>query len=245
MTRPPRAAKAPKPPKALKVRSPKARPEGAWVTPEGFRLAERLVALNPARPGGDRMVALANEVVDRHVRLGRRGLAVCGAATGAGVTFVAANLAIALAQAGVSTLLVDANLDAPGLHELIAPPGPGPGLGELLADAELSLQDAVRTGVLPGLSVLYAGSGAPEGADGLGSERFRNLADRCLRDYGCTIFDTAPANRSTGARAVGISAGYALLVARRNLSYAEDLGTLTAQLSQDDVEIIGSVLNNA
>ncbi|HEY0647310.1 CpsD/CapB family tyrosine-protein kinase [Phenylobacterium sp.] len=251
MTRPPKAARAPKPPKARKVKPPKpprgrkARPEGVWVTPEGYRLAQRLVALDPARPGGDIIVALAHEVVDRHVRLGRRGLAVCGAASGAGVTFVAANLAIALAQAGVSTLLVDANLEAPRLHELIAPPEPGPGLGDLLTDAELSLHDVVHSDVLPGLSVLYAGAGVPEGPDGLGSERFRALAERCLRDYDCTIFDTAPANRSTGARAVGLTTGYALLVARRNLSYAEDMGALTAQLNQDDVEIIGSVLNNA
>lgn len=251
MTRPPRAAKAPKPPTARKVKPPKpprerkSGLEGAWVTPDGYRLAERVVALDPARPGGDMIVALAHEVVDQHVRLGRRGLALCGAARGAGVTFVAANLAVALAQAGVSTLLVDANLEAPDLQTLIAPPEAGPGLSELLADPELTLHDAVRTDVLPGLSVLFAGAELPEGIDGLGGERFRELAQRCLRDYDCTIFDTPPANRSAGARMVAVETGYALLVARRNVSFAEDLGTLTAQLAQDEVLIIGSVLNDA
>lgn len=241
--KPPKTRKPPKPPKAKRGREPRA--EGAWVTPEGYRLVERLAALDPSRPGGDMIVSLANEVVDQHIRLGRRGLAVCAAAPGTGVTFVAANLAIALAQAGVSTLLVDANLEQPGLQALIAPPEEGPGLRQLLADPALPLMETVRHEVLPDLSVLYAGPDAGEGNEGLASDRFRELAQHCLRDYECTIFDTPPANRSPGARLVSAAAGYAIVVARRHDSFADDLATLTAQLSRDEVFVVGSVLNRA
>ena len=62
---------------------------------------------------------LATELLVRHVDKGRRGLAVCGAASGAGVSMLAAGLALALAQVGVDTLIVDANLRQPSLEGLI------------------------------------------------------------------------------------------------------------------------------
>lgn len=219
--------------------------EIAWLTPDGYKLSDRLVGIDRSRRGGDVITALAYEIMDRHVRLGRRGLAVCGAARGAGVTFVAANLAVALAQLGVSTLLVDTNLDAPGLEKLITPPEPSLGLSDLLVDPAVSIGAAVRPHVLPGLSILYAGGVRDTEADGLSGDRFREIVRRCLRDHELTIFDTAPANRSTGARLVGGAAGYALLVARSGLTFADDMSTLTAQLAQDEVSIVGSVLNAA
>jgi Mrp family chromosome partitioning ATPase len=252
MKRPVKAGKPPKPPKARKppkaakaARGAQAKTEGAWVTAEGYRFAERLAALDPARAGGDRVVALANEVLDQHVRFGRRGLAILGPARGTGVTFVATNLAIALAQAGVSTLLVDSNLSDPRLQELIAPPEPATGLQQLLGDPDLALLDVVRHDVLPGLSLLYAGPGDGEGDDGLIGDRFRALATECLRDFDCTIFDTPAANRSAGALAVAVSVGYALVVARRGASFAEDVETLIAQLAREEVYVVGSVLNRA
>lgn len=234
----PKAAKTPRRRKA-------APPEGAWVTPAGYRLADRLAALDPDRAGSERIALLATEIIDQHLRLGKRGLALCGAAQGTGVSFIAANLAIALAQAGVSILLVDADLTGPKLHELITPPQDGPGLAQLISNPDLHLADAIHSDVLPGLSLLYAGDTAGVGADRLSSEPFQAVAQNCLREFDLTLFDTPPANRSPGALAVATAAGYALLVARRGSSFADDVTTLVGELEQDGVELVGSVLNNA
>src|ERR1700679_4371963 len=78
--------------------------------------------------------ALRTHLLAQHLAGGRRALAVCGPTAGVGVSFVAANLAVALSQVGVNTLLVDANLREPGLERLIRPPGPPVGLAQKLAD---------------------------------------------------------------------------------------------------------------
>lgn len=236
----------PKRPKERVARGPrraKGRPESLWQTPEGYRVVERVLAGLPGRPGSEALHGLAVEILDLHVRAGRRGLAVCGAAVGAGVSFVAASLAVALAQAGVSTLIVDANLDRPSLQDLIGPPAEGPGLKDLLEGDDVDLLDAVHAQVMPNLSVLYAGAAAPDGEDLLGSDRFQDVAQRCLRHFECTIFDTPPANRSASARTIAVAAGYALLVARQGASFAQDLEELAAQLAQDGTVVVGSVLN--
>ncbi|HEY0651213.1 hypothetical protein [Phenylobacterium sp.] len=240
-----RKSKPPKPPKPPKAARRRGRPEAVWETPDGYRIVDSLLAGAPGRPGSDAVQAFAAEVVDTHVRLGRRGLAVCGAAVGAGVSFVAASLAVGLAQAGVSTLIVDANLEAPSLQDLIKPPTDLPGLWDLLDDDGMDLLDAVHAQVMPNLSVLYAGAVAPDAEDRLGTDRFQGVVQRCLRHFECTIFDTPPANRSTGARTVALAAGYALLVARRGASYADDLEQLADQLAQDGTLVVGSVLNRA
>ena len=59
--------------------------------------------------------ALRTHVMARHVSEGHRALAVCAASRGSGCTFVATNLAVALSQIGVNTLLLDADLRAPGI----------------------------------------------------------------------------------------------------------------------------------
>lgn len=216
-----------------------------WRSEGGYLLSPSLIPL-AAKPGeGEALGVLANSFLEQHVALGRRGLAVCGASEGTGVTFVAANLAVALATIGVSTLLVDTNLRRPVIQTLIAPPEPRGGLYEVLEGRAPPDLDIAHQDILPRLSVIYAGQGETSPSELLASDRFRDFASTCLRDYPCVIFDTPPANRSPDARAVGAAAGYALLVARQGRSYADDLALLTRQLEQDRVVVVGAVLNAA
>lgn len=220
--------------------------EPGWRSSSGYRFSPALIALEGAGRS-ESISPLATDLINHHVAVGRRGLAICGASAGAGVSFVAANLAVKLAQAGVSTLLVDANFHQAAIHELIAPPGPRPlGLADLLGEPNMELSEVVNPDVVPGLAVVYAGAvSAASGSELLVTERFRSFTSECLRQFDCTIFDTPPANRSTDARAVAAAAGYALLVARKASTYVGDLALLSAQLEQDGALVIGSVLNAA
>src|ERR1700722_18828236 len=60
---------------------------------------------------------LRTHVMARHVQQGHRALAICAATQGVGCTFVAANLAVALSQIGLNTLLIDANMRRPGVAD--------------------------------------------------------------------------------------------------------------------------------
>jgi protein-tyrosine kinase len=210
-----------------------------------FGFASPLVTITrPTSPEAEAIRGLRTHIVTQHLNAGRRALAVCGASAGVGVSFVAANLAVALSQVGVNTLLVDANLREPGLERLIRPPGPPVGLAQKLAD-NTPYDEFVDARVMPNLSVIYAGQATPNSLELVASERFHGLMDYCLRNFEATIVDTPPANRSHGAKQISSVVGYSLIVARKGKTFLKDVKTLTNQLTADGVKVIGSILSGA
>lgn len=83
-------------------------------------------------------------------------IAVAGPKGGVGKSFLALNLAVALAGRGVATVLVDLDLGAANLHALLGMSSPRPGF-LAFANKEAELIDLVRTTPVEGLK-LVAGS---------------------------------------------------------------------------------------
>src|SRR5262245_9707171 len=80
------------------------------VSPETQALSRALVTI--ADPNGvqaEAVRALRTHLMAQHINEGCRAIAVCSASSGVGCTFIAANLAVALSQIGLNTLLVDGN----------------------------------------------------------------------------------------------------------------------------------------
>lgn len=222
------------------------RRDGAEVGAEerSFVLTEHLlVATRPGSIQSESFRALRSNMLSQHINRGRRALAVCSPSAGAGCSFVAANLAYVMAQAGVNTLLIDGNLREPGVQQFIVGDQSGAGLAECLADDTLRLGTAIHR-VQPSLSVLYAGDAGLASADRLGSSVFRSLIAQCLRDYDLTIVDTPPSSLSADARRIAAVTHYALVVARRDLTFVKDVATLLQELTADGAEPIGTYLND-
>jgi protein-tyrosine kinase len=215
------------------------------ITGTSFEFSPALVAIDDqVAPGSQAFRAMALELLERHVRVGRRALALCGVSSGDGVTFTVANLAVALAKVSVPTLLIEANLREPTLERLIRPPMDRGGVQQLLrSDAHLTT--AIHTSALPNLSILYAGGVAEDSSELVAGARFMDLLDECMRHYPLTLIDTPPANRSADGRVIAIAAQYAVVVARRNVTFMDDALLLAQHLRQDGVEIVGTVYNEA
>jgi capsular exopolysaccharide synthesis family protein len=200
------------------------------------------VITSPSSIMAEAVRALRTRIMAQHVQIGRRALAVCGATPGVGCSFIAANLAVSLAQIGVRTALVDADLRQPSLSKLLGVHHQGPGLSEFLSDPDVYIQDLVEEPLLPCLSFIPAGSLPARPQELLASARFAALASHLLREHQVTIFDTTPANGCTDAQRVATVAGYSLVVARKNNSYVDDLATLAKLLRADGSRVVGSVL---
>jgi capsular exopolysaccharide synthesis family protein len=214
------------------------------VNGEAYDFSPSLVMVSsPNDAAAEALRALRTHVMAQHIQEGRRALAVCAASAGVGCTFVAANLAVALSQIGVKTLLIEADLRRPGLGRYIGSPRSGPSLAQCLASDDLGFGDVVESDVLPNLSVIYSGGPAAAPQELLGGERFRQLMEFCLRDYDATIVDTPPANTCADARRISTVVGYSLIVVRRNRTYVDDIKTLAQQLEADRAKIVGTVLN--
>ena len=116
-----------------------------------------------------------------------RTLMVTSASPGEGKSTTAANLAFAMAMDGKKVLLVDTDLRRPSLHKLLEI-APTPGLTDvLLGHAPLAPHE-----VMPGLSVLTAGSTPPNPGELLNSRKFRNLVDDLMAMADIVIFDSPP-----------------------------------------------------
>ncbi len=186
---------------------------------------------------------LRTRIMAQHVREGRRSLAICSPSEGSGCTFVAANLAIALGQIGVKTVLVDADLRFPAVAPLLGIDGNEPGLAEYLTDRQAHVDDFVLGPVAPSLWVVPAGAVPGNPQELLSGDRFREFVDSLLREFDMAIFDTTAANRCTDAQRVATLASYSLIVARKHKSYVNDVAMLAKQLRADRSTVIGTVLN--
>lgn len=211
---------------------------------ESYELSPDLVTLSDSRPvEAEAIRTMRTHIMARHLEDGRRGLAMCAASRGAGCTFMATNLAVSLAQIGIKTLLIDGDLRMPGVEQVIRPLAGATGLKQCLTSPDLNPHDQIHSEVLPNLSVLYAGGVADNAQELLGTAAFTALIDRCLRDFEFTLIDTPPTNRCADARRIISVVGYGVIVAKRNVSFLNEVASLASQLQEDGAKVVGTVLN--
>lgn len=204
---------------------------------------ESVMVNDPRSVEAEAIRALRTRLTAQHLREGRRSLAVCAATVGSGTTYVALNLAVAMAQAGVRTALVDANLRDPMIADLCGLPLGMPGLSEFLSNRAAALSEIVDADLMPNLAVVGAGDPPANPQELLSGARFRGLVDQLLREYDLTIFDTPPANICSDGQRVATMAGFSLIVGRKHKAYVEDMKTLAKQLRADRSVVVGSILN--
>jgi capsular exopolysaccharide synthesis family protein len=208
------------------------------------RFGKDIVMLSePFGVRAEAMRALRTHIIAQHMSEGRRALAVCAASAGVGCSFVAANLAVATSQVGINTLLIDANLRQPSVHQLIAPGDGSIGLAQCLAKDAPNFGEFIEPAVLENLSVMFAGERVSNPQELLGGGGFQALMQSCLREFDLTIVDTPPANAYADARRISSVVGYSLVVARRDVSLVEDIKTLVGELTVDRAHVVGTVLN--
>ncbi len=217
--------------------------EGAPTGGVTFSLSREVVVRSlPSSATAESTHALRSHIVARHMQEGRRGLAICETEN-SGATFVAVNLAISLADSGVRTLLIDTNIREPELEGFIQPSQAIPGLSDAIEQLDVPIGFALHT-VLPNLTLLYAGAPRDSSLELLGSARFAKIIDLCMREFDFTIAATAPSNRFADGRRVASVLKHALIVARKDVTFTQDVNVLVQELISDQVSVIGTVFKS-
>jgi len=124
------------------------------------------------------------------LRDGDSTILVASAGEGEGRTTTAANLASALALAGRTVILVDADLRKPHLHTVFGLDN-GPGLVDLLAGSATP-DDVLRPSPVPQLRVVTAGPGAGFAADLLEGPRLERTLRALQKKCDIVVLDSAP-----------------------------------------------------
>ncbi len=209
-----------------------------------YNVSDEIIVLsNPGSVRAEAIRLLRTQVIAQHIKPGRRALTLIAPVAGSGCSYLAANLAAALSQIGTKTLLVDANMRNPRLHEIFGLDADGPGLSTYLSLQAARPERVVNANVLPNLSVMTSGPAVPRPQELLSSARFRDGMNMLLREYDIALFDTPPANASADALTVAAAVGHSLIVARRDNTFVSDVATLADQLKAARCAVIGSVLS--
>jgi polysaccharide biosynthesis transport protein len=130
-------------------------------------------------------LALANKSQRRKINL------FAGAIPSEGKSFCAANYAVSLAQQGINTLLIDADLRRPMLDEMFPNIKNSPGVTDYLLGNKI-LQDVVAETSTPHLSVMPVGSHVVDPTELLARNRFGELLKEALNYFEQIVIDTPP-----------------------------------------------------
>lgn len=171
----------------------------------------------------------------------RRCVAVLGAGPASGCSFVAANLAVCLAQAGRRTLLVDADLRSGRQHEMFGQHNRS-GLAAML-NRRVEAGTLQPVGGLPTLTLLASGPLAPNPAELLSRDALGQLLASFGRAFDAVVLDTCGDPDEPDARLVARAAGAAVLVARRGAAARDTLADTVQALLDDRTTIAATLLN--
>lgn len=169
-------------------------------------------------------------------------IAVVSAGTADGKSYMAASLAVALAQAGRRTLLIDTDLRNGDLHQLFGIENPD-GLSSVLAQRRTL--DEVALPLMPNLHFLPAGPLPPNPLELIRLPEIRRLLDQHAERFDAFILDTFPASLASDAQMIAHQTGYALLIARKDQTEIDDLRALKESMQIAGVEVLGTVFNHA
>jgi capsular exopolysaccharide synthesis family protein len=174
-----------------------------------------------------------------------------------GKTTVAANLALAIARSGATTIVLEADLRRPRLDDAFETSPHPLGLTSVLV-GNADLEDAVvdmtlPTGQLPGgaraerdgrLSYLPAGPQPPNPSELLSSLQMRKLLDQLALSYDYVLIDSPPVLLVADALELARHVDGVVLVVRRNNATTDDARELRALVERLDVNLVGVVFTD-
>ncbi|MDJ0615537.1 MAG: polysaccharide biosynthesis tyrosine autokinase [Calothrix sp. MO_192.B10] len=160
-----------------------------------------------------------------------------------GKSFVAANLAVAMAQMGRKVLLVDANMRHPTQHHIWGLSLKNVvGLSNVITN-QVSIDIPIEQ-VMQNLFVLPSGTLPPNPLSLLNSQRMAELVQGFVQDYDLVIFDTNSILGTADATTLGRLTDGILLVVRPGVVDWNSANSTKDLLSQSSQNVLGMVVND-
>jgi non-specific protein-tyrosine kinase len=169
---------------------------------------------------------------------------VTSPAPDAGKSTVLANLAVTLAQGEQRTILVDADLRRPALHEIFGVPNDRGLTTMFVEEAALGNPPLVGSGV-ENLWLLPSGPLPPNPADLLGSRKMEQAIAALKAQADIVLFDAPPVIAVTDAVVLSARVDGVLLVVSAGRTRRDHTQRAKELLERVHARIVGAVLNDA
>lgn len=181
------------------------------------------------------------EISIRLEDLPRIAVAVVSPDDNEGRAYLSASLALAFAQTGRRTLLVNANLRASGQDDILGGAS-GAGLSSILA-GRAPAGDSRAVPGFPTLGVLDAGPQPPNPAELLREPALDRLLAAYADQYEIFIVNTPAAAHSSDAQSIARQVDACVLVARKDVTSLSALTRTAEVLETAGVRVLGTVYN--
>jgi len=161
---------------------------------------------------------------------------------GDGKSFLSANLALAFAEGGQRTLLIDGDARRGQQHRRFKT-NRQPGLVDLLM-GQATIEQIVQTTAYPRLSLVGCGTRTQRAPEVLGSPAMGDLIAQLRPEYDVIIIDSPPLTAGVDPFVLGTVTGALMVVLRTGHSNREIAGAKLEVLDRLPIRMIGAVLND-
>ena len=172
-----------------------------------------------------------------------RVVMVTSAKKNEGKTTLVSNLAITIAQSGQRTILVDGDVRQSKLAERFSVSSDKAGLVEVLT-GNASLDDAISETSVENLSIVGAGSLAPNPAELVGSRQMQSIIGLLRERYDYVLLDTPPVLPVSDSLMLSRFVDGVVVVARSHGTERNLAREATRRLQQVNAPILGVVVND-
>lgn len=173
---------------------------------------------------------------------GKNLFAIVGTVRGEGRSFIAANLAVVFSQLGERTLLIDADLRTPRLHEMFKLENKI-GLSTLLA-GRAGDEAIIAIPELSSLDVLPAGPVPPNPLELINRPQFAEILSRVSSKYEIVLIDTSAMVIGADAHMVADITGAVVAVARNNHTRVSAFKEMLKSLTRSGASVVGTIFND-
>lgn len=202
-----------------------------------------IVVSEPRSPMAEALRTLRTNLEFAAVDRPLRTILITGPDPGSGKTTVACNLALSIAQAGKTALLLDADLRRPRVHELLDLPR-SPGLTDIYRDA-MDVAGAIRFwGDEKELALIPSGDPPPNPAELLGSPRTERILAEIREAADVVVVDSPPFIVADAAILAARVDGVVLVV-RPGRTTEQAVKAMLEQLERAGAHLLGVVINRA
>lgn len=160
-----------------------------------------------------------------------------------GKSLVASNLAIVLAQTGMRTVLVDADLRRPSVHKAFQLHSPV-GLAAYLKREVDSIEEIVHKSEVPDLDVVCCGGIPGSPSELVGSSRMSQFIEELRNRYDKVVIDCPPVSAVSDPLVIAARTDGVIFVNKFNRIRREHARRTIQRIQDSGVRILGAVIND-
>lgn len=207
-------------------------------------LEELIVKSNPKSSFSEAIKAVRTNLKFASVDNEIKTILITSSMPGEGKSFISANLAVAFAEAGSKTLIVDCDLRRGRQHKIFGVQGSMGYSNLLISNTTKNYSKYIKKTDITGLSILPMGTLPPNPIELLDSKKNKDFIENIRSEYDVVIFDCPPVNAVIDALTLTNIIDSILIVCSMDKTPKPLLEATKKKIEQVNGKISGVIVNN-